>query len=186
MTRCYKCGADLDKRWSYCPFCGTETSKLKRFMEFGMEAVLEKMLETLDFSLKSLLADRSEEQKRHRVLKIKITPTDRDCFKMHGSSNGLIERDSEKTNRKPEAEPRAVVEPEAEIRKDGSELMITLKIPGVRRESDIQLIRLEESTELRARAKDKMYFKILDVPKSFVLKEKILSDDKITLKFSLV
>jgi len=47
------------------------------------------------------------------------------------------------------------------FRREGNKTIIEIKLPDVEREEDIDVKRLEQSIEIRARAKDKLYFKLV-------------------------
>ncbi len=184
MARCEKCGAKLEKEWRYCPFCGTKISRVRKLVEFGMEDVLDKLLENLETSFREIFAPNLKESKKQHVVKIKITPSTMklvgDSFgDMYRSDDGRIEHAPQQTK------PKKVVEPKTEISKTDSEIVVELIMPGIKSESELELIRLEESAEVRAHLPDKMYFKILDIPRSFALKEKSVSNDKVVLRFSI-
>ncbi len=187
MKRCDRCNAEIKRSWNYCPFCGSKISRVKKFVEFGVEDIFERMLESIDSTFRWLLTSNPEPQKKQHVLKIKITPAHVDVMRENDprKKDRISGEHVVKSSHEPSTTPKAVVEPEAEIKRQGSEITITLKMPGIKDERDVELIRLEESAEIRARVKDKMYFKILDIPKSFTLKEKSVSKDRLMLRFSL-
>jgi hypothetical protein len=59
--------------------------------------------------------------------------------------------------------PKTTEEPEAKVSREGSRTIIEIKLPDVEREEDINVKKLEQSIEIRARAKDKLYFKLLPI-----------------------
>jgi HSP20 family molecular chaperone IbpA len=59
--------------------------------------------------------------------------------------------------------PTTTEEPEAKVSKEGKKTIIEVKLPDVEKEEDIEVKRFEQSIEIRARAKDKLYFKLLPI-----------------------
>ena len=81
--------------------------------------------------------------------------------------------------------PRKIIEPKVRVKRLAKEMIITILLPDVNSEKDIELNRFTDSIEIRAFARNKGYFKILIIPKNHRLVEKSLDDGKLNLKFAI-
>jgi len=86
----------------------------------------------------------------------------------------------ERTTQKP---PKVTEEPATNVKRMGDSVVIEVKLPGVKEMKDIQVQDLESSIEVRARAGDKAYFKILTKPETFKLADTRFSNDLLFLEF---
>ncbi len=80
--------------------------------------------------------------------------------------------------------PKYCEEPKADVKKEGSRVVVDLDLPGVGSDSDIEIKELENSIEVRAMAGDKAFFKILTKPAGVSLREKQFGSGKLHLEFS--
>jgi hypothetical protein len=78
-----------------------------------------------------------------------------------------------------------IVEPKVSVKRLSDVMTYKIPLPDVKSEKEIELNRLTDSLELRAFAKDKGYFKILNIPKNHKLIEKNLDNGILNLKFSV-
>jgi len=78
-----------------------------------------------------------------------------------------------------------IIEPKVDVKRLAKEMIITIPLPDVKSEGDIELNRFTDSVELKAFAGDKGYFKILNIPKNHKLVEKSLVDGRLSLKFAI-
>jgi HSP20 family molecular chaperone IbpA len=75
-------------------------------------------------------------------------------------------------------------EPKTQVRSIGTKVMVEMDLPEVKNESDIEVNDLESSVEVRARAGDKAYFKIITKPARFSVTSKHFEDGKLHLELS--
>lgn len=80
--------------------------------------------------------------------------------------------------------PKSIHEPRTEVKTLGSRVLVKLEMPGVKTPRDIQIRELESSLEIRARAEDRAYFKILTKPGRFRLAKRGFSEGVLKLEFS--
>lgn len=81
-------------------------------------------------------------------------------------------------------EPKEAAEPKTEIKRLPNLVIIETKLPEVKSERDISVKKYAESVELRAVAKEKLYFKIIQVPADWQLVKKRFKDGVLTLEFA--
>lgn len=79
--------------------------------------------------------------------------------------------------------PLVTEEPRTNVMQMPGKLIVEIELPGVKKEEDIEIREYEESAEVKARAKDKVYLKIITLPKNLTLAAKKLKDSKLRLEF---
>jgi hypothetical protein len=75
-------------------------------------------------------------------------------------------------------------EPEAAVKVIGDRVIVDMDLPDVRSGHDIQINQLESSVEVRARAGDKAYFKIITKPERLSLTSRKFDKGMLHLEFS--
>ncbi|MEM7824975.1 MAG: hypothetical protein QXO27_03305, partial [Candidatus Aenigmatarchaeota archaeon] len=84
-----------------------------------------------------------------------------------------IEEVEEEDKKKREIRVTKVAEePETEIQTVGNKQIISIKLPDVKKEEDIEIKKLEQSLEVKAFAGDKTYFKLIPIPKEASINKK--------------
>jgi len=81
-------------------------------------------------------------------------------------------------------EPRVTEEPHADIKRIGDKVVVEVNVPGVKSPQDIEIREMESSLEVKARAGDKAYFKILTKPPKFRVTGRSFRDGVLRLEFS--
>ena len=85
----------------------------------------------------------------------------------------------------PEQEPaKYTEEPKTSIKSLGNKIVVDMELPDVKSGSDISINQLESSVEVRARAGDKAYFKIITKPGQLSVTSKVFEKGKLHLEFS--
>lgn len=79
--------------------------------------------------------------------------------------------------------PKVTEEPATNVRRMGESVVIEVKVPGVKDIGDATVQDLENSVEVRARAGDKAYFKIITKPDNFKLADTKFSNETLFLEF---
>ena len=81
---------------------------------------------------------------------------------------------------------KVTIEPKTTILENRTgKFRIKLHIPTITSLKSIEIESFEESCELRAHAKNKMYFTIIKIPTNLQLKTKTLKQENLILTFSL-
>jgi len=80
--------------------------------------------------------------------------------------------------------PMKTEEPKTSVARSASKVVVSIHLPGVESEKDIEVSELENSVEVKALAKDKAYFKILTKPSQFRLSSKSFEKGILHMEFS--
>lgn len=171
--KCSYCKEEVERRWNFCPTCGhslqrsfmdTVNKQLdqirKMFISHSYETGLEEPAPDITISIR----------RGFREPRI-VTPE-------------IIEKNTQPYERRCVL-PKSVLEPEMKVKRLPNEIIVSVNLPGVRSEEDINLNRLRNSIELRAYAGDKGYFKILKIPYRSRILEKRLEKDNLMMRFSI-
>ncbi len=196
--KCPRCEKDVKDEWDFCPYCGYSLKEKYRveerfFEDFeGLES-FNRIFERMEKEFEEMLKMPTFKIPRIKfsspgVSGISITihsgtgMKPRVEVKTYGEYKKLepeIERrlgvkvpvEEVEEEREVEYErPKVTEEPEAKVSRVGKKTIIEIKLPDVEREEDIEVKRLEQSIEIRARAKDKLYFKLLPIVGEIVSK----------------
>ncbi len=135
--KCKLCKKPVKEEFHFCPYCG---EYLRSDEEFFSE--LDKLIEQEFSKLEKLFG--------MPIPRIKIYPK-------------TVKTKKNEVQEKQEFIPKQVEEPQVEEIESNGEKIIRIKLPGVKEESNIEIKKLEESIEIRAKCGDKMYFKIIPV-----------------------
>lgn len=180
VLECPYCKRKVSKLWNFCPLCGTEIRK-----KVTMGDLLKRQMDIL----RNILSKENGYQQRPPVrvhgITISINNSDLEDSRIDVIQGPItIEEEPYKNRAKPSRKlPDRVYEPSVDIKRLATEMLVTVKIPDVKSENDIEISRLADSIELRAFADDKGYFKILGIPKSYKLVERSFSGGNLNLKF---
>jgi HSP20 family molecular chaperone IbpA len=189
--KCPRCDKEIKEDWEFCPYCGYPLkdkykSEEKFFEEIEEFESFDKIFERMEKEFEEML-----KMPVFRIPRIKLSSPGFSgiSITIHGGTGvkpkievktygeykklepeikkrlGIkvpieeVEEERE-TEYKP---PKITEEPEAKVRREGNKTIIEIKLPDVMKEEDIEVKRLEQSIEIRARAKDKLYFKLLPI-----------------------
>jgi HSP20 family molecular chaperone IbpA len=182
MRRCNYCKKKMKDNWNYCPKCGSKVNK-----PITMTTILRKQMDILKNLMRGIDEDYEERHPRNAIT-IRIDSRGLSQPRIQVSSTSKKSRNPQnyKIKNPPSRKlPSNIIEPQAEIKRLAKEIVITIPLPGVKSEKDIELSRFSDSMELRAFAKKKGYFKILNIPSQHKLLQKDLTDGKLSLKFAV-
>ena len=169
---CKNCGFKLEKGWNYCPNCGMEIPKFYDKVSFGLDNLIDKIMSDIQsLFLQSLFSNHP----MPRRVEIKIEK----------KNNKKIDKREGITHIRKIPENVKVEEAETILHKlSKKDAEIQLRLPDTE-EKNIDVIVNFESVEVRALSNNnKMYFKILEIPKNTKLVEKRLDKGILYLKFS--
>jgi HSP20 family molecular chaperone IbpA len=185
--KCPRCEKEIKEDWEFCPYCGyslKEKYKEERFFEEfeDFDRIVEKMEREFEEMFKI---------PTFRIPRIKISSPGVSGIsitihsgtgmkpkvevKTYGGYKKLepeikrrlgVKVPIEEVEEEKEIEynpPKTTEEPEAKVSREGNKTIIEIKLPDVEKEEDINVKKLEQSIEIRARAKDKLYFKLLPI-----------------------
>jgi len=189
--KCPRCNKEVKENWEFCPYCGyplkekyrSEETFFEDFEDFDriverMEREFEEMFKMPTFKIPRIkisspgFSGISITIHSGTGMKPKVeVKTYGDYKKLEpeikrrlGVNVPIEEVDEEEKERGEEYKPpKTTEEPEAKVIREGNRTIIEIKLPDVEREEDINVKKLEQSIEIRARAKDKLYFKLLPI-----------------------
>ncbi|MBU5537342.1 MAG: zinc ribbon domain-containing protein [Candidatus Aenigmatarchaeota archaeon] len=189
---CPNCGESIKKDWEFCPHCGekieSETRKKEIFPFGSIFDDIEKEFERIDkmfgFDFLKFPSFKMKPGMRSGGISITIQSgtgmkpkveikTSGEYKKLEpelkrklGIKPAIEEVEEEKTEKKKHEikSPKITEEPESEVQTVGNKQIISIKLPDVKSEDDIDVKRLEQSIEVKAFAGDKAYFKLIPIP----------------------
>lgn len=166
---CNNCEKTIKNLWNYCPSCGTKTNS--QIVE-GM--TLEDVFLNITKDLKTIFLNTKSLKQKNIQIAIK-NPNNKQLIKTN--------KTRPKTTHKI---PKNILEPETTILENrAGKFRVKIHLPTIISQKNIELEFFDESCELKAYAKNKMYFKIIKIPFNLQLKTKTLKSENITLTFSL-
>ncbi|MEM5772642.1 MAG: zinc ribbon domain-containing protein [Candidatus Aenigmatarchaeota archaeon] len=93
-----------------------------------------------------------------------------------------VEEEAEEEKVEPRKIPKVTEEPETQVKNLGDRQIISIKLPGVESEEDIEIKKLEQSLEVKAFAGEKAYFTLLPIPKGSSILEKKFKDGVLNIE----
>jgi len=192
---CPNCGERIKEEWGFCPHCGEEVEieKPKRkeiatpfggiFDDIDKEFErIDKMFGFDSFKLPSIKmkpdmkgggvsitvqSGTGMEPKVEVKTSGEYKKLEPEIKRKLGVRPAIEEIEKEKVEKKKREikMPKVTEEPETEIQTVGNKQIISVKLPDVKSEDDIEIKKLEQSLEVKAFADDKAYFKLIPIPK---------------------
>ena len=171
--KCRRCGAWIEDKWTFCPYCGTrKTLESDSGFEEIFE-VLEKSIRSLfgtnflaDFPFgKGFMVEVSQEKGEPKV-----------------SIKEFGEKQEDLNQEPPIPKGSKVVEPKILVKEGGK--IVEVFLPNVKSDKDISIKKFENSIELRAFADKKMYFAIIPKLRFPYLSKQKFENGVLTLRFS--
>ena len=198
---CPNCGGKIKEGWEFCPHCG-EGIGIEKTMEKEMITPfrsifgdidkeferIDKMFELDSFkfsnSIKRGVKDGSisitVQSGTDMEPKVEIK-TSGDYKKLEpelkrklGVRPTIEEVEEEKTKKEKREirSPKITEEPETEIQTIGNKQIVSIKLPDVKSEDNIEIKRLWQSLEVKAFVDDKAYFKLIPIPPNVTVNKK--------------
>ncbi len=200
---CPKCGARLRRRRSiFDIFSGNIFSRMEKELKEmdRMQRSFERQFETLDitpffrtpvkgkgFTIKIVTKSGGKPQVSVKTFGgVDPREVQKEVSQKLRISVGAAPREAkrEKPPEKPVPIPKVTEEPETNVKKADSKVVVDMEIPGVKSEKDISINELEESVEVKAMAGNKAFFKILTKPARSRLTNKTFKNGKLHMEFS--
>ncbi len=203
---CKRCGEKMSKKYSYCPYCGNST--LSNNEDWGMlgkkdsdpfdelpkdmfGGISGKMLNKMLSGAMKML----EKEMQKSMTQDSFTKTNVELYvngkKINPENIKVIKKPIQETKKKTiqnDFSKEALKnfsnlpkeEPSTNVRRLSNKVIYEINIPGVKSVKDISIVKLENSIEIKAVAKDKAYAKVIaiDLP----LKEYKLENEKLVLE----
>lgn len=191
---CPRCEFFVKQGWNFCPHCGINLKELPRqepqpmpiMMKSNLldDSGLEDLSKEVNKIFQSILGQEpfSGSVSITRIGGPEGSTTD---VKTSGDYKKIEPQIKKKLGiKKKDGKLKATKEPAINVKEMPHENVIEIKLPGVKKDNDIEIIQLEQSMEVRAVTKDKIYFKLIPIPENSQIIEKTLNNGvlKIRLK----
>ncbi|MDO8517172.1 MAG: hypothetical protein Q7S33_03535 [Nanoarchaeota archaeon] len=176
--KCKGCSKKIEKKFSFCPYCGTSFQKENNEEDFGMigeddsfpnfnrQSVNELNLPTnLDKVMGSLIEQLSKQlaedntNNSPRGFKIQISTGKPRIKNIEAQEIEEFEQLSEKQINQRNQLPKE--EPKSNVRRLGDKIVYEIYTPNVKSKKDIVITKLEDSIEIKAYSKDKCFYKTI-------------------------
>ncbi|MEM4318636.1 MAG: zinc ribbon domain-containing protein [Candidatus Pacearchaeota archaeon] len=194
MTKCIKCGKEIEKKFKYCPYCGTK--QLKGNLLDDVEDLMNKESFGFGFPFTSFnrmikdLANQIEREmtKFDEEIKTKKTsPLGRKGISIkisfsNGSGPGVVienigeerggkvDKNSKEIKKIKEINKKVTAfetlpreEAKTKVKRLSDRIIYEIQLNGVKSLDDVEIKQLENTTEVKAIAKDKIYFKLIPI-----------------------
>ena len=206
--RCPNCNFPVEEDWNYCPNCGFYLGGGRRridifspFLESIEEEFrrIDKMIKEA-FSFPSFEEIEEVQKRKYRptkfggisieirsgtgmkpIVKVKTYGDYKKFEPQIKKKLGVPEYEEKIKEEKPAKIPRITEEPEAKIERVDNKIFITINLPDVKNEKDIEIKQLEQSIEVKAFAGDKAYFKLIPIPPNRHIAKKEFKEGKLTI-----
>lgn len=184
---CSSCGKKVKDEFDFCPYCGEEleSEEIRMTTPFGgmfenIDKEFERIDKTFGFGQFKLPIFKIKTDSRTGGISIIVQSGTGVRPKIQVKTSGEYKKIEPEIKRKlgvgPEIEeveeveeyrrvPKVTEEPETKTQNIGGKQIISIKLPSIKHESDIEVKRLEQSIEVKAFAGDKAYFKLVPVHK---------------------
>lgn len=165
--RCANCNSVLGENWKFCASCGANLCGLPDNMAKAIEA-----------SILSALAGTNMSGFAIRVVPSKTSEGDEIKKKAY------FKRQPQTSFLETPNKPLKVIEPKTDVTRLPGRIIVDAELPEVSNSNDIKVMLLGESIEIRAVAHEKMYMKIMQIPKNMRLAGSSFSEGKLKLALS--
>ncbi len=183
-NKCNFCGYKINNDWNYCPNCGKPTKDRNIEGIFsGMFEDIEKEFERIDKMFKTSDFDFKSPKIKGGSIHITVQSGTGMEPKVEIRTSGEYKKLEPEIKRrfglqeiteKEEKQRKVKIteEPKAKKIMKGNKTIITIELPDVKSEEDIEIKRLEQSIEIKAFAGDKAYFKLIPIPENATINKK--------------
>jgi HSP20 family molecular chaperone IbpA len=194
--RCENCDNQIEPGWQFCPSCGQSLRGARRIERLDIGFPFGSLFEQIERQFRDFDKMFSEPFKiakpRGGGISITISSGQRPRIDIRTSGTfkrlepeikrklGVRQGIAEIPERKEEKPPRITEEPEMRTERAGDRILHIIKLPGAE-PAGISIRKLPNSIEIRARAGDKLYFKLFAVPPGLEVVERKFTDGKLTL-----
>lgn len=177
---CENCGGNADEKWNFCPKCGNEIRR-KSFFEYGVADLFADVANNLARKLLYEMQPGASKNAGGFSVKIMQGMAPGAGQNREYSDSGIEGRKPAELSAKVRPQPRVTIEPKANFSKLPGKLLVEVEAPGVKSLDDVDVLELGTSVEVRAYSGDKLYFKIISIPKKAAVVSKKVEDGKVVL-----
>ncbi|MEM5878185.1 MAG: zinc ribbon domain-containing protein [Candidatus Aenigmatarchaeota archaeon] len=173
--QCKFCGYSLKNDWSFCPSCGRPVRDLDLFEKMFND--IESEFERIDKELKNRPKLNVRGGEIHITVQSGTGIEPRVEVRTSGDYKNLEPQIKRKLGigesiKNTFKKPKKTEEPETKISKEQGMTKITINLPGIKSEDQIEVKQFEQSIEIKAFAKDKTYFKLIPIKSNSIIDKK--------------
>ena len=207
---CENCNRELKRNWTYCPYCGEESSEdLDSIFYHDLFTDMDKELKQINKLFSNALNLKTKQktfnndifrkgiQSGQGGFSISISSTNGSKPRINVKKFGDFADEEIKTikEKQPSLKERLlkkfmhkkisdkIEQPKSAIKRLANKLIYELDVPEIKSINDVDINKLENSTEIKAFGKDKTYIKV--IPLDLDLNKHTLKDGKLILEFGL-
>ena len=170
MLSCTQCQSALKQTWSYCPSCG-ETIQERR----------NDILETFFSEVYRQLEQEEASLQKEKALTRECIARCKEGLQTQQVVRGKLQTKQEVLQQAENQNKELVENPKIKVRRLSDMIVYTLAMPGLTRKKDVQINQLDQTIEIKAYAKDKVYFKVLNI--SLPLLQYKVNQNQLVVKF---
>ncbi|PIN78068.1 hypothetical protein COV15_00195 [Candidatus Woesearchaeota archaeon CG10_big_fil_rev_8_21_14_0_10_34_12] len=197
--KCKKCAKKLEKKFSFCPYCGFKVSRFfdddgmlgegnitpnLGFNFTGLNGIANHLFKELNKQFNEMEREEIEQRRIPGGISISINTggenpfmrQERQVEKAKKIANKITDEQARKLSQLPKQEA------ETKVRRFANKVIYELEMPHVDSLKNVFINKLENSFEIKAFSKDKAYYKIL--PVSLRLVNYVLSKGILTLELA--
>ncbi len=196
--KCPSCAKKVDKKYSYCPFCGESFKIWKDKEDFGMigreddeqDNIRENipMPLGLDRIMNSLMKQLEKQMNGNKNpnggFRIQVSTGKPKTNKVHPKIRKVPEKPEIFSVDERELERRKSLKKEdavSRVRRLADKIIYEISTPGVKSKSDVTITRLEKGFEVKAYSKDRCYYKVIPLKIEFL--KYSVSNEKVFVEF---
>lgn len=161
--RCNHCNSAVEENWNFCATCGATIIRNPDMITKAIEASVMSSLQAIGMKGYAI---RVIPSRQNAICEHKP------CFRHEAQDNFLATP----------GKPLPVVEPKTDITRLPGRMALELELPEVSSGNYIKIMLLGESIEIRAIAPEKMYLKILHIPRNLRLARSVFNEGKLRVE----
>ena len=195
--KCPSCAKKIDRKFSYCPYCGVsfrEQNEQKDFgmlgrddmskeireevkLPFGMNKIMNSLMKQIERQMNDI--DFQNTQGMPRGFKIKVSTGKPGQIREinENKQKEIVENyptSKEEDYRRSKLEK---VNAKSRVKRIADSVIYELEVPGVKRKRDVTITKLASGIEIKAYSKDKCYIK--SIPLTMEITEYYLENEKL-------
>jgi len=209
-VKCKRCGKKVARNFDFCPYCGNNVKEIKQedygflgrndaldLPDFGMNIPFGGILDSLMKQMDKMMVEDNKDFIKGNGISISIStePGKQPKISVNNLTNGKSKKESnlliEKMPRKnieiseEQANKMAKLpkqEAETKVRRLSNKIIYEIALPSVKDIKNVFVNKLENSIEIKAFSKDKVYFKL--IPINLPILNYKLKDEKLLLELA--
>lgn len=185
VNKCKQCKSKLKQIWNYCPGCGeplldeVETLFRKLFTEMQNHLYQEDGLDSLNDHRGKAKTGRMHTEKS-KTMRSDGSQNTKTINKVKKSSLSKVKQEEMGSWDAVRCFGK-IENPQTHVRRLTDYIIYVLKVPGVKRKRDVLIDQIGSTTEIKAYAKDRIYFKVLHL--QLAVAKYSIKGNELTIKF---